>query len=66
LRSYQLNRLGRYELKKKSLAFPFLPLGELVPFLLDADEEEDNVLVRKFLRWVKSRLVPLYKARNGA
>lgn len=49
------NTNGEYVTAARSTAFPFLPVDQLVPFLLDATQSETKV-VRAFRAWVRERM----------
>jgi len=61
IRVYQLVPEGKYELRPASSAFPFLPLQELVPFLLQSGQMNDTQLARSFLAWVRDRMASSWK-----
>jgi Uma2 family endonuclease len=65
LQAYRLRSEGDYEPCEQSLAFPFLPLAELVPFLQRSDTEDDTELAESFLEWVRTRIVPAWKAAGA-
>ncbi len=52
---------GRYTRSETSGAFPFLPLAELVRFLLDESEPNETRWGRGFRTWVRETLLPLYR-----
>jgi len=59
---YRLGADGKYHLSKQSLAFPFLPLAEVLRFLRASDEQDETSLVRSFRRWVREHLLPSWEA----
>lgn len=61
LRAYRLTPQGAYEETTESLAFPKLPLAELVPFLQRSAEMDDTELAQEFLSWLRARVVPNWK-----
>ena len=67
LRSLQLRKEGKYEVRRRSLAFPFLPLAEVGPLIVRAmDCENDTESARLFQKWVRERVAPLFRSGNGA
>jgi Uma2 family endonuclease len=62
LRVFKLGANGVYELCESSPSLPFLPMGELIPFLHQgAAATDDGEVLRSFLTWVRERVVPLWK-----
>jgi hypothetical protein len=45
-------------LGKRSLAFPFLPLAEVVRFLYLSDTQDETSVVRSFRQWVRRQILP--------
>jgi len=54
---------GKYREKKQSLAFPFLPLDKIVEFIQQSDEMDETSLIRSFIRWIRSDILPDYESR---
>jgi Uma2 family endonuclease len=66
LQVYQLGTDGAYGPRPQSLAFPFLPLPEIVSLFQQCVAEADDRLVLKALRkWVRERVVPLARERGA-
>jgi Uma2 family endonuclease len=59
LQAYRLTRNGRYRPIEYSLAFPFLRVAELLPFLLSGEESE-TTLIRTFVEWVRHQDFPCH------
>jgi Uma2 family endonuclease len=57
LRIAVLGRNGRYRDAPQSLAFPNLPIDELVRFIHLGETEDDITLIRQFRRLVRERFV---------
>ncbi|MCI0463251.1 MAG: Uma2 family endonuclease [Gemmataceae bacterium] len=67
LRVYQLGTDGKYRLCEQSLAFPELPLEEIVRFVRESDTQEETRLVKSFRKWVREELLPIWgKAKRPA
>jgi Uma2 family endonuclease len=66
LQVYRLRADGTYELGEQSLAFPFLPLAEVVPFLHQSETMDDTALAEAFLNWIRTRVVPLWKGAGDS
>jgi Uma2 family endonuclease len=65
LQVYQLGVDGAYSPRPHSLAFPLLPLAEVVSLLQQSVAEADDRVVLKALRtWVRERVVPLARERG--
>jgi Uma2 family endonuclease len=58
LHVYHRRSDGTYAEGQGSLAFPFLPVTELVTFLRQGDQTDDTALAQAFLEWVRQRVVP--------
>lgn len=66
LEVYRLGATGQYEQVAQSLAFPFLPLAEVVPLLLQSVQtSDDGPLFQSLLTWVRQRVLPLYQAAQN-
>src|SRR5205807_1671967 len=52
----QLGSDGKYAVSDRSLHFPFLPLAELVAFLLKRTQMDETSLVRSFRDWVRQQV----------
>jgi Uma2 family endonuclease len=50
-----------YHSRETSLAFPFLPLGELVRFIGEHVPGEDTAWAKSFRAWVRDVLLPIYR-----
>jgi Uma2 family endonuclease len=50
---FHLSR-GRYVERSKSLAFPFLPMGEFEKYVLRKTDDDQLATLREFRDWVKS------------
>ncbi len=59
LHVYQLQK-GKYREKKQSIAFPFLPLDKFAEFIRESAEQEETDLLRSFVQWIRSDIVPAY------
>jgi Uma2 family endonuclease len=57
LRIAVLGRNGHYRNVSRSLAFPTLPVEELVRFIHLAETEDDIGVLRQFRQWVRERFV---------
>ena len=55
---------GKYKLKEKSRALPFLPMYEIVRFMRLAEGEEHTTLMRSFTQWVRETLLPAPGAKS--
>jgi Uma2 family endonuclease len=60
LQAYRLVASGVYEPIERSLAFPFLTVADLLPFLL-SDERDENALMRTFVDWVHEQGFPRHR-----
>jgi Uma2 family endonuclease len=54
LRAFRRNDAAEYEPIEYSLAFPFLRVADLLPFLL-SDERDENTLMRSSLEWFRQQ-----------
>jgi Uma2 family endonuclease len=63
LRVYVLLPDGKYEEREKSLAFPFLPLPQLVPMIQRADQMDGGEMVRTCVAWIRGKMADSWK--NG-
>jgi Uma2 family endonuclease len=52
-----LNAQGDYEQQESSLAFPFLRVAELVPFLLQVFDTDEATLVQAFQNWLRTQVL---------
>jgi Uma2 family endonuclease len=57
LQAYRRTEAGEYEPIEYSLAFPFLRVADLLPFVL-SDERDENALIRSFLQWLREQDLP--------
>lgn len=55
IRIVQLQPDGEYRQVETSAAFPFLPVGELVPFLQPDEQVDETTHLRRFVEWVRER-----------
>ena len=62
LRVLLLRPGGTYEVSEISLAFPFLPMADVVRFLRDHDPDSETRWRRSFRLWVREVLLPIYNA----
>ncbi|MBW3540700.1 MAG: Uma2 family endonuclease [Planctomycetes bacterium] len=53
LRVLVLGKSGKYKEVERSPAFPTLPVGELVPFLMPDEERDETTMLRQFVEWVR-------------
>ena len=51
-------RAGKYKLRSRSRAFPFLPVQELLRFAKDAEGADQTSVMRAFTQWVRTTLTP--------
>jgi Uma2 family endonuclease len=58
LRVYRLQK-DKYRETKRSPTFPFLPLDKMTEFILQSTEQEENNLLRAFVRWIREDIVPV-------
>src|SRR5260370_137803 len=58
LHVHHLARNGNYKERDDSLAFPFLPMGEIQRFLTGASATTHAALMRTFAHWVRDTLLP--------
>jgi Uma2 family endonuclease len=54
---------GMYRAKRRSRAFPFLPLDEIERFLRQGQTGDETTLLHSFHDWVRDTLLPVYAAR---
>ena len=47
-------KAGKYQVVKKSLGFPFLPMRGVEAFLLRLEDEDQTTVLRVFRDWVKT------------
>jgi Uma2 family endonuclease len=67
LRAYRLSEARTYELVPNSLAIPYLPLADIVPFLHRGVEVANDIeVMRAFRTWVRERVLPLSQAAGGS
>jgi Uma2 family endonuclease len=67
LQAYRLGAGGGYEPSAQSLAFPFLPLAEVVPFLHQGlTAADDTGVAEAFLAWVRQRILPGLQGQQAA
>ena len=53
---HHLSPSGNYALARASLSFPLVTPADLMPFVLEARQAEDqNVVMRKFREWIRQR-----------
>ena len=64
LQPWRLRADDTYEPTPSSVAFPFLPLSELVRFLIEHDATNDTRWRRGFRAWVREVVLPAYEARG--
>lgn len=50
-----LSGQGKYVRRKRSLAFPFLPLEELPRFIRNDAELDETRLIRSFIEWIREQ-----------
>jgi Uma2 family endonuclease len=58
LRVYRLLK-GKYRETKRSPTFPFLPLEKMAEFIRQCTEQDENILLRSFIRWLREEIVPI-------
>ena len=58
LRVYHRREGGTYEEAPDSLAFPFLPVQELVRFVEQGQQSDDTAVARAFQEWVRLQILP--------
>ena len=58
LRVFHLGKNGKYRKKDRSLAFPTLPVQELMRFLHASETTDETTLMRSFSEWVAATLMP--------
>jgi Uma2 family endonuclease len=58
LRVYHRREDGTYEEVPASLAFPFLPVQELVRFVEQGQQSDDTAVARAFQEWVRLQILP--------
>jgi Uma2 family endonuclease len=51
----------RYKVRAGSLAFPFLPMGELLRFLRESDSADETTLLHSFVAWVRKDILPAFQ-----
>lgn len=56
MRVFELDANGHYVAREGSVAFPFLPLGELTRFLSERDTTDETTWIRRFAVWVRDTL----------
>ena len=54
---YRLHK-GKYRENKRSAIFPFLPLEQMADFIRQMPEQDETSLLRSFVRWIRSDIVP--------
>ena len=64
LRVYQL-RQGKYRQIKHSPTFPFVPLEKVEEFIRGIAVEDETTLLKSFVRWIRSDILPVYAAGSG-
>lgn len=57
IQAFRLDASGVYEPIERSLAFPFLSVADLLPFLLSGERDE-KALMRTFVDWVREQGFP--------
>jgi Uma2 family endonuclease len=62
LRSYRLGAGGAYHARKTSEVFPFLDLAGLFRFLLMSESVDETTLLKRFIAWVRTDVVPRHEA----
>ena len=65
LQPWRLRTDGTYEPTPNSVAFPFLPLADLVGFLMEYDSTNDTRWGRRFRTWVREVILPVYRGEIG-
>jgi Uma2 family endonuclease len=55
---YHLNNRGTYDEHPQSRAFPFLRVADVVPFLLQVFDLDEDALTQNFRAWVQGLLAP--------
>ena len=55
---YQLDNDGNYARVERSLAFPIIRPGDILRFLQQIHETEENSVIRSFVKWAKSQTSP--------
>jgi Uma2 family endonuclease len=58
LHVYHRRADGTYEEAPGSLAFPFLPVQELVRFVRQGEQADDTAVAQAFLEWVRQEILP--------
>ncbi len=61
---YRLDRKGSYKVSPRSRAFPYLPMKEMLRFVLERDEKGEMQLLDEFVEWVRTTVAPLAAARK--
>lgn len=60
---------GKYRLRERSRAFPFLPMTDIVRFVREAETGDHTTVMRAFTSWVRETLGPASaekgKKKNG-
>jgi Uma2 family endonuclease len=65
LRIYRPRADGEYEECHHSPSFPFLPAQELVPFLRLVESTDETGILRSFLTWARTQVVPRRQATSN-
>jgi hypothetical protein len=50
----RLSKAGKYQPVERSIVFPWITPADLMRFVNQYGEKEDNALVRGFVRWAKT------------
>jgi Uma2 family endonuclease len=58
LQVYGLQADGTYALRPSSLSFPFLPMSDVVRFLIRGEAMDETPWVRSFRDWIRAEVAP--------
>jgi Uma2 family endonuclease len=62
LRAFRLGPDGRYHPRDASTLVPFVPLGEVFHFLQQGENEDETSLLKRFVSWVRTEVLPRYES----
>lgn len=58
LQVYGLQGDGTYAIQTRSLSFPFLPMADIVRFLIEGPKTDETPWIRSFRDWVRAEVAP--------